>query len=88
VGKFGITRIRPGDQALWERMNAEAFSLCREYTPRPQAIAALIALAGDNPRAFKTIGGKRTRGLHRTPEGQEVLRLLADAAIEFNKSGR
>ena len=85
MGKF-IIRVRPGDEALWDRLAEEAQRLCREQTPRPQAIAALIAVAGDNPRAFQRIGGRK-KGLHRTPEGQQVLRLLADASIEYTNRG-
>ena len=84
MGKF-VTRIQPGDKAMWDRMTAEASRLCREKTPSPDAIDALIAIAGSNPRAFGGIGGKSTRSFHRTAEGQQVLRLLVDASIEFAK---
>jgi hypothetical protein len=82
VGKF-ITRIQPGDVALWDRIAAEAKRLSRENIPKREAIAALIAVAGDNPRAFGGIGGKSTKGLNRTADGQAVLRLLAEASIEY-----
>jgi hypothetical protein len=84
MGKF-VTRIRPGDKAMWDLMAAEASRLCQEQTPRAEAIDALIAVAADNPRAFGGIGGKSTKGFHRTSEGQQVLRLLADASIEFTR---
>ena len=87
MGKF-VTRIQPGDKAMWSRMAEEASRLCHEHTPRADAIDALIGVAGDNSRAFGGIGGKSTKStksFHRTAEGQQVLRLLVDASIEFTK---
>ena len=81
MGKF-ITRIRPGDKELWDRLVEEARRLCETDTPRPQAVAHLLDIAGDNPRAFLDIGGKSTRGLSGTSEGKAVLRLLGKAAAE------
>jgi hypothetical protein len=69
---------------MWDRIAAEARRLCQEHTPKPEAIDHLIAVAADNPRAFGDIGGKSTKGLHRTTEGQEVLRLMAEASREYN----
>ncbi len=69
VDKF-ITRICPGDKAMWDQMTAEAERLCADHTPKSEAVASLIALAGNNPRAFGGIGGRSTKGLHRTTEGQ------------------
>ena len=56
--------------------------LCETGIPKPQAVARLLEIAGDNPRAFGGIGGTSTRGLPRTTEGQAVLRLLGTAAAE------
>lgn len=84
MGKF-VTRIQPGDKAMWNRMAEEASRLCQDHTPRADAIDALIGVAGDNPRAFGGIGGKSTKSFHRTAEGQQVLQLLVDASIEFTK---
>ena len=69
VDKF-ITRICPGDKAMWDQMTAEAERLSADHTPKSEAVASLIALAGNNPRAFGGIGGRSTKGLHRTTEGQ------------------
>jgi hypothetical protein len=60
----------------------EVRRLCETETPKPQAVAHLLEMAGDNPRAFDGIGRKSTRGLSRTTEGQAVLRLLGTAAAE------
>ena len=81
VGKF-ITRIRPGDKELWDRLVEESRRLCETETSKSQAVAYLLEVAGDNPRAFGGIGGKSTRGLSRTSEGHAVLRLLGTAAAE------
>jgi hypothetical protein len=84
VGKF-IIRVHRGDRAKWDEMAEEARRLCSDATPEPEAIAGLILVAGDNPRAFGGIGGKSTKGLRRTSEGQAVLRLLMKAAAEFDQ---
>jgi hypothetical protein len=81
VGRF-ITRIRPGDKELWDRLVEEASRLCETEAPNPAAVAHLLKIAGDNPRAFGGIGGKSTRGLSGTSEGKAVLRLLGTAAAE------
>lgn len=79
-----ITRIRPGDKELWDRLVEEAQRLYATGASNAQAVEHLIDIAGDNLRAFDGIGGKRTQGLSRTPEGQGVLRLLGTAAAERN----
>ena len=73
---IGNRRCQPATKPRGTGRTQRYFRLCREHTPRPQAIVALIVLAGDNPRAFETIGGKCARGLHRTAEGHEVLRAI------------
>jgi hypothetical protein len=87
VGKF-ITRVRPGDQELWDRIVEEASRLCENETPMPTAVDRLIEMAGDNPRAFEGIGGKSTKGLTRTAQGQATIRLLGTAAAEWRLRSR
>lgn len=70
---------------MWDQMTAEAKRLCADDTPKSEAVASLIALVGNNPRAFGGIGGRSTKGLHRTTEGQAVLRLLSEAYIEYGR---
>ena len=84
VGRF-VTRIRPGDKELWDRLVEEARHLSEAGVPKAQAVEHLIEVAGDNPRAFSGIGGQSTRGLHRTPGGQAVLQLLLAAASEWKR---
>jgi len=84
VGKF-ITRVHRGDRAKWNEMADEAERLCSDGTPEPEAVARLIVVAGDNPRAFGGIGGKSTKGLRRTPEGQAALRLLIRASVQYDE---
>jgi len=87
MGKF-VTRNQPGDKAMRDCMAIDASRNCQEHTPRAVAVDALIAVAGDNPRTFGGIGGTSTRSVHRTVDGQQVLRLLVDASIEFTNRAR
>lgn len=41
-----------------------------------EAVARLVEMAGHNPNAFRGIGGKDAKSLLRTPEGQQVFRLI------------
>jgi hypothetical protein len=82
VAKF-IMRVRPRDQELWDLMVEEARRLSESGTPLPAAVDRLIEIAGDNPRAFEGIGGKSTKGLTRTAQGQAIVRLLGTAATEW-----
>ena len=77
VGMFS-SRLRPGDRELGDRIFAEAHRLCESDVPAFEAISSLISIAGDNPNAFKM--GRHTQGLHKTPEGRAVLRLVGTAA--------
>jgi hypothetical protein len=86
VGRF-ITRIRPGDKELWDRLVDEARHLCETGVPKEQAVERLIEIAGDNPRAFAGIG-KSTQALPRTPEGRAVLRLLHLATFVWTNRRR
>ena len=56
---------------------AEARRCYASEVPVSEAVALLVEMAGDNPNAFQGIGGKDSRNLLRTPEGQAVLRLIA-----------
>ena len=82
VGKF-VTRVRPGDEELWDRLVQEARCLHEIGTPLSQAVSILIEIAGDNPRAFGGMGGKSTKGLSRTTDGQAVHQMLLAAAGEW-----
>jgi hypothetical protein len=87
VGKF-ITRMRPGDAVLQDQIFAEAHRLYETKTPLSETISRLIELAGDNPNAFFGGTKKNTKGLHRTPEGQAVLRLIGIASAQRDASHR
>ena len=78
VGKF-ITRMRPGDRELGDRIVAEAHRLFESGAPTSEAISTLIAIAGDNPNSF--MAGKKTRGLNKSPEGRAILRLVGTASM-------
>ena len=87
MGKF-ITRVHRGDTDLWDRLALEALRLSGSETPTNDAVDRLVRMAGDNPRAFSIIGGRSTKGLHRTEGGQAALRLLARATFEFEGAAR
>jgi hypothetical protein len=87
VGRF-LTRIRPGDKELWDRLVEEARHLSASGVPKTQAAKDLIEIAGENPRAFGGIGGQSTRGLSRSPEGRAALQLLHAAASEWTRRRR
>ena len=84
VGKF-ISRLRPGDLELGDRIFAEAHRLFESGVPASEAIGTLVAIAGENPNAFMM--GKNTRGLNRTLEGRAILRLVATASLVRDHSG-
>jgi hypothetical protein len=75
MGRF-ITRLRPGDRELQERLVEEARSCYSSAVPMSEAVARLVELAGDNPNAFQGMGGKDARDLVRTADGQAILRLI------------
>ena len=81
MGKF-ITRMRPGDSALQDRIFAEAHRLYESGTPLSEAIRRLLEIAGDNPNAFRGFTKKNTQGLNRTPEDHAILRLVGTASQE------
>jgi hypothetical protein len=56
---------------------AEARRCYASEVPISEAVALLVEMERDNPNAFQGIGGKDSRHLLRTPEGQAVLRLIA-----------
>ena len=78
MGRF-ITRDRPGDRELREQILEEALRCVRASVPTSQAVGQLVAIAGDNPTAFKGVGG-RYRDLTRSEDGQAALRLISAAA--------
>jgi len=84
VGKF-ISRLRPGDLELGDRIFAEAHRLYEAEVPASEAIGTLIAIAGDNPNAFMM--GKNSRGLNKTPEGRAILRLVGTASLVRDQPG-
>jgi hypothetical protein len=75
MGRF-ITRVRPGDTELQERLFEEARRCYASEVPISEAVARLVEMAGDNPNAFIAIGGKDARKILRTPEGQGIFRLI------------
>jgi hypothetical protein len=83
VVKF-ITRVRPGDRELQDRILAEAGRLSASGTQQPEAVSLLLEIAGDNPNAFNV----NARGSNRTPEGQAVLRLVGTASMTRAESYR
>lgn len=86
VSKF-ISRMRPGDRELADRIFAEAHRLFESGVPASEAIGALIAIAGDNPNAFMMMGNN-IRGLNKTPEGRAILRLVGTASLVRDNPGR
>ena len=88
MGRF-IARVRPGDRELQERLLAEARRCYASEVPISHAVPLLVEMAGDNPSAFQGIGGKDSRNLRRTPEGQAVLQLigLADSTRRNQNHG-
>jgi hypothetical protein len=74
-----ITRDRPGDRDLRKQIFGEALRCVQDSVPTSQAVERLIAIAGDNPTAFKEVGGG-DRVLTRSEDGQAAIRLIGAAA--------
>jgi hypothetical protein len=87
MGRF-VTRIRPGDRELQERIVAEARRCLESSTPTSQAVERLVVLAGDNQLAFGGGTGRSQRDLARTDEGRAVLKLLALAFMTRERQTR
>jgi hypothetical protein len=79
MGRF-ITRIRPGDRELQERLVQEARRCVVDSTPTSEAVEHLVALAGNNALAFRGLTGRSQRDLARTDEGRAILKLLGKAS--------
>ena len=88
MGRFITRREMERDRELLVRLVKEARRCYEDQVPKSETIALLVELAGDNPRAFRTIGGKDTRTLTRTSEGQAILKVLALAASTMNDRTR
>jgi hypothetical protein len=83
-----MTRLSAADRGLQERVVEEARRCCASEVPTSEAVVRLVELAGDNPHAFQGLGGRSTRELGRTPDGQAVVRLIGLAEASRRNRNR
>jgi hypothetical protein len=72
-----MTRIRPGDRELQERLLQEARLCIEDSIPTSEAVERLVAIAGGNKRAFRPLPDGTD--LH-TDDGRAVVKLLVLAS--------